>query len=109
MNKQINTAVDFRPRQADAVSTEANRRLERLGECVKAALAMDDPLEASLGAMTGDLMFLGYRLRQALERRLDEGIRSADELTGAMPALDAYLRVTKQVDRFSRLAIQLRK
>lgn len=82
-------------------------RTRRLAEYMASSLTEDDPLAANLGAVNGDLMLLAYRMRQALDGLFDEPPESVQELQAAMPGLEGYLKVTKQIDRFSQLAVKL--
>jgi hypothetical protein len=82
-------------------------RMQRLTDHMADSLAKDDPFAANLGAVNGDLMLIEYRMRQSLDVLLKEAPRSPEEFQAAMPGVDAYLRVVKQIDRFSQLALKL--
>lgn len=82
-------------------------RTRRLAEYMASSLAKDDPLAANLGAVHGDLMLLEYRMRQALDGLFDTPPESLQELQAAMPGVEGYLKVTKQIDRFAQLAMKL--
>ena len=62
-----------------------------------------DTLQANLGATSSDLMLMGYRLKEAIEKALADAsnpIRRFDQL---MPAIEGYLKVTRQIDRLAQL------
>lgn len=90
-------------------STEmpANSRGDRIRDLLASSLAKLDPLEANLGVVNSDLMLLAYRLKQSIDSALTEPDAS-EELEMLMPAVENYLKVVKQIERFSKLDLQLR-
>ena len=75
-------------------------RLARIRELQIEALAKPKALQACLSSSTSDLFLIGWRLQQRVTAALATGAGTVDELTTLMPALDALLRVGRQVDRY---------
>ena len=103
-----NVPRDGKPPEAvqaeDAVAQAAAltaMRLEKIQEYLRHSLGKVDPLEANLGAVSADLMQMALRLKEAIEA--DLGARQLDHFEKLMPAIDAYLRVTRQIDRLASL------
>ena len=65
-------------------------------------------MEANLGVVNADLMLLAGRFRHVLEEAMQQSPETLAEMAELMPGVDSYLRVVKQVDRFSQLAVKLR-
>jgi len=89
-----------------AVDSEA--REKRLADYVTQSLEVADPFEASVGAVNADLMLIAHRFRQALGEALEKPPENLEELAEFMPSVDGYLRIVKQVDRMSQLALKLK-
>lgn len=85
-----------------------DRRVERIADYVSEALDADDPLEANLGAVNADLMFMAYRLKQVVGDSLRESPETIRAMAEVMPAVDNYLKVTKQIGSMSQLVVKLR-
>ena len=83
-------------------------RLQRIMDYVKEASEKRDALDATLGAVNGDLLLIARRLRQELDDFLNRPSESAEELLLAQSFFDQHLRVAKQIDRFAQLDIKLR-
>jgi hypothetical protein len=99
------------PPESEAMpSDDANcdLRLDRITEYVSEALAAADPLAANVGVINGDLMHMAYALRQGLAEALQQPPESLLAMSEAMPAMDGFLKVTKQIDRFTQLWMKLR-
>ena len=84
-----------------------DERHERIMEYLRSSLAMKDPLAANVGAVNSDLMLFGYSLRRAISKALDMTPDVLDQLGKLMPAMEAYMRISKQVERFTKLNQQL--
>ena len=86
----------------------ADVRLQRILDYVKEASEKRDALDATLGAVNGDLLLIARRLKQELDDFLHRPSESAEELLLAQSVFDQHLRVAKQIDRFAQLDIKLR-
>ncbi len=86
-----------------------DRRFQRLADYQKKAVKNADPLVASLAVINSDLMGFAFRLSQAIDGAVGKGSASLHELHQVDPALNSYLRVAKQIDRFTQLGIHLGK
>jgi hypothetical protein len=84
-----------------------DERHERIMEYLRSSLAMKDPLAANVGAVNSDLMLFGYSLRRAISKALDMTPDVLDQFGKLMPAMEAYMRISKQVERFTKLNQQL--
>lgn len=83
-------------------------REQRIADYVTESLAKDDPFEANLGVVNADLMLIAHRFRHVLEEVMQQPPETLAEMSEFMPGVDNYLKVVKQVDRFSQLAVKLR-
>lgn len=88
--------------------TAGSARERRLEDYVTQSLEMIDPFEANVGVVNAGLMSIADRFRQVLGSALENPPESLDELADFMPSVDGYLRVVKQVDRMSQLALKLK-
>jgi hypothetical protein len=84
-----------------------DERHERIKDYLRSALAMKDPLAANVGAVNSDLMLFGYSLQRAITKALDMTPAALDEFGKLMPAIDSYMRISRQVERFAKLNQQL--
>ena len=86
-----------------------SRRYGRLVEYQERAVKDSNPLAATLAVVNSDLMAFAFRLSQAIDDAVGEGALSLQELHRVAPDLNAYLRIAKQIDRFTQLGINLGK
>lgn len=84
-----------------------DERQERIKDYLRSALAMEDPLAANVGAVNSDLMLFGYSLQRAIAKALDTTPDALDQFRKLMPAIDSYMRISRQVERFAKLNQQL--
>jgi hypothetical protein len=70
------------------------------------ALAKPDPLQANLGSINSGLMRISLWLDESVAHALDGGPPDVERLSRVSQAIDTYLRVTRQVDRFSQLELR---
>ena len=76
-------------------------RLEKVDDHLRESLDKTDTLEANLGVVSADLMRMACRLTDAIEETLSK--TSLDHFQKLVPAIDAYLRVARQIDRLAML------
>ena len=81
-------------------------RRKRIADYEATGLAKPDPGDACLAAMKADLMGLAFVLVDAIKESLTEGPTKADGVRRCEPALSSYLKVTRQVDRFTQLEVR---
>jgi len=86
---------------------EDDQRQRRIDDYRRAALAMEDPLAANVAAVNSDLLLFGYSLQQAITQALQTAPTALDEFGKLMPAIDSYMRISRQVERFAKLNQQL--
>jgi hypothetical protein len=83
-------------------------RVERIREHVDDSLKQSDALEATVGAASGDLMLMQYRLRQALDDALEETPNSLAAIAEVMPAMNTFLKLSQQVGQFVQLSLKIK-
>ena len=98
---------DHRDENAASDDAMAGKRLQRIEQLQSQALANPDPLAANLGAANGALMRIGFRLEEALEGALAKVPSPTERFDRLVPAIETYLKVMRQVDRFSQLEQRL--
>jgi hypothetical protein len=82
-------------------------RLERLNEYESAGGDKPDPLQALLTFTSADLMHVAFKLGDALKSTLGTAPVTGESVRQAQPVLNDYLRVTRQVDRYTQLELRL--
>jgi hypothetical protein len=85
----------------------ADVRLERIEQYIEESLAKANPLEAALGAVNGDLLLMEYRIKRELEDLSDGDPDFGTGLDKVAAIGDQYLRVIKQLERFTHLAVKV--
>lgn len=85
----------------------ADPRLERIAEQLAEALRNPDLLRGIAMASACDLMKLAWQLNKAIDQELANGPGSLDDFAELSPALDTFLRMMKQIERFSQLDMRL--
>jgi hypothetical protein len=68
-----------------------------------ASLQGVDPFRANLGAVTSDLMLMGFRLKERIDAALCDATSPLGTYDNLMPAIDGYLRIVRQLDRLAQL------
>jgi hypothetical protein len=81
------------------------QRLDRVHELQSQALQHSDPLLASLGIITGDLMQFAFRVQEWMTEKLGTGDSLADREQFLRQA-DTYLKFVRQVDRLAHIGRQ---
>lgn len=105
MNTQPEAATGDNSQATEAAS---DVRVERILEHVDDALKQEDALQAIIGAASGDLMLLKYRLSQALDEALQEPPDSLSAIAEVMPAMNAFLKVSQQAGQFMQLSLKIK-
>jgi hypothetical protein len=85
----------------------ATIRLERIEQYIEESLAKANPLEAALGAVNGDLLLMEYRIKRDLEGLSEGDPEFGPALDQVAAVVDQYLRVIKQLERFTHLATKM--
>lgn len=95
--------------EADASeTTEVVTREQRIADYVTQSLEISDPFQANVGVVNADLMMFANCYRQVLGEALKEPPDDLAELAEITPSVDSYLRLVKQMDRVSQLAMKLK-
>jgi hypothetical protein len=98
-------AVEEQRAVMDQGAPAGDLRRRRIADYLTEALRQDNSLRANLGAVNCDLMHLAYDLKQAIAEAL--GVDPAlGHFQGLLPAIDYWLRVSKQVERLAQLDLQ---
>jgi hypothetical protein len=84
-------------------------RMQRIADYLAACLSNANALEANLGIVNSDLLLIAFRLKQTIDQAQESGAKSLEELDYLLPAIETYLQITKQIDRFSRLELKLKR
>lgn len=88
--------------------TEAATREQRIADYVTQSLEVSDPFEANVGVVNADLMMFANCYRQVLGEALKQPPEDLAGLAEITPSVDSYLRLVKQMDRVSQLAMKLK-
>lgn len=78
-------------------------RAERIRQYASEALRRVDALDANLGAVNADLLNMAYWLKQAIQQAMQAGPEAWMECEELLPAIESFLKVTKQIERFAKL------
>ena len=89
-----------------SVADRQEARLNRVLDYQAASLEKENALEANLGSINSGLMRIGLWLDETIERAIESGPRTIERIQELMPAIDAHLRVTRQVDRFAQVELR---
>ena len=89
-----------------SVDDRQARRFGRVLDYQTASLAREDALEANLGSINSGLMQIALWLDETISRTIEQGPRTVEQLPAVLPAIDAHLRVTRQVDRFAQIELR---
>lgn len=95
------------PSEADAAADPAGACERRIDDYLEASLKKGDAFEANLGAINAGLMRIAHRFQYVLDDVLRQPPQTLAGMSEFMPGVDGYLRVVKQVDRMSQLALKL--
>jgi len=83
-------------------------RVERILEHVDDSLREEDALQAAVGAASGDLMLMQYRVHQALEEALRETPDSLTAIAEVLPAMNTFMKLSQQVGQFVQLSLKIK-
>jgi hypothetical protein len=78
-------------------------------EYLRAALNMEDPLAAGVGALNGDLMIFANHMQRVIMPTLRTLPTEPSALAKVAPAVEAYGRVARQVERLATLTDRLNR
>ena len=104
-----NSPVDPDPHAPTGAAADErpDLRMQRLGDYLKDALAHPNAFAANLGAQNSGLMKMAYRIQQGIEDAMEQEPTILEDLENLTFSLDTYLKLSKQVDRFSQLCMKL--
>lgn len=98
-------AQETTPRELTAASTH-EARLRRIRDYLNDSLNKNDPLEANVGAINSGLLRMALWLDETLENAMSDGTQNVDRLKRLLPAIEAQLKISRQVDRFAQIEIR---
>lgn len=81
-------------------------RLDRISDYQASALAKEDPLQANLGSINSGLMGIAVQMDVVIQRMWSGKTESIERIQKTLPALDAYLRVARQIDRYAQIELK---
>lgn len=93
-------------RESVPLASFHDARWKRVLDYQARSLEKDDPLEATLGSVNSGLMRTALWLDEATEKVMDSGPPDVERLAQIAPAIDTYLRVARQVDRFANIELR---
>ena len=98
------------PEPHDASPAEqATARWDRIHRYTDAALKNPDEFESNLSLVTASLLGIAFRQQQLLECATERCADSPKKLERQRVALDDFLRVTKQIERYMQLELRSRE
>ena len=71
------------------------------------SLAKPNALEANLGSINSGLLRICICLDEAIVQATENGPCTVERVQNMLPAIDTYLRVTRQIDRFANLEARI--
>lgn len=83
-------------------------RVERIEQLIEDAVNLADPVQACMGAASGDLMLMQYRLCQAIDEKLQQLADSEAALFEVLPAVNTVTKLSQQVERYQQLGLKLK-
>lgn len=86
---------------------ERDPRIKRIADYAKAALERVDPLAAVIGVANSGLFSFATRFQNAIDAATDPNSPVPMDLRTLQPAIDSYLRIMRQIDRFTQLELRL--
>jgi hypothetical protein len=99
-------STDARPKVEDSSRKEEDLidlRMQRIQEYLVQSLSNANPLRANLGGEAGNLMRMGLRLEQAIDKSLARSTDVLQQAKGLSAAMEIYLKITRQWDRLLQL------
>ena len=107
LNKSLNEAVTTAKLDEEQLLITREIRLGRALDYQSDALRKDDPLEACIGGLNAGLIRVACYLEDAVEQSLAKEPATIEKIRQLGPALDAYMRLTRQVERFAQVEARL--
>lgn len=104
---QVTTTTGNNSFQTKGVPEDQDLRFQRVLDYANAAIQKADPLAANLGVVNSGLFIIAARLQGAISAATDPNNPEPADLRMLQPAVDHYLRVTRQIDRFIQLELRL--
>jgi hypothetical protein len=100
-SEQPDTPPDTPPQGAAAPDERSRheRRVARALECTDSTLGVADPFQASLGAMTGNLLLRAAQLDEAIQFKLAGNAPTLEQLLGVASAVELSLKLARQIER----------
>lgn len=79
-----------------------NASEQKILELLADSLMDSNALLANVGVVNARLLSIANRFGSALDECLQEPLESMGEFDEMIPRVDSYLRITRQIDRFSQ-------
>ncbi|HBO43422.1 MAG TPA: hypothetical protein DD670_05725 [Planctomycetaceae bacterium] len=100
--------MDASNQKSPANPEHTQQRLARLAEYRAESLADSDPLRANLGAGVADMLQMALLLRRGIDSQIKEEKITPKQFGKVAPAIELYLKIHRQTDRFIQLDQRLR-
>ncbi len=111
--EEMSKDVDLETTKDKQVAASTHElRLRRIREYLHESLCKDDSLESNVGAINSGLLRMAQWIEEVLEDAMSDGSQNLDRLKRLMPAIEAQLKIARQVDRFAQIelrAVEARK
>ena len=97
-----------RPAPPDQDGSLSQARRQRIREYHAEVLGHEKPLSAVLGSLSAGLMEIGVQLEEEIHESSNAEPLTVEHLMNRRPAIEAYLKVLRQIDRFAQLEVRMR-
>ena len=94
------------PSLAPASTDGRELRRKRIADYEAAGLAKPDPFDACLVAVNADLIGIASEMGEAIKQTFTKGMPTAEDMRRLSPALNDYLKVTRQLDRLMQMQVR---
>jgi len=95
--------ADERLHDAPNAGPPAEQRLRAIAALLEQSLAQADPWQRNLGAAASDLAGIAFRLKSVIDSTLSETGPALARFEAVLPAIETYLKLTRQIDRLAQL------
>ncbi len=89
-------------------ATLDDMRMQRIADYEAAALLNADPCVANIGCINAGLMRTASCLGKAITQEFEAGLASPDDFQKFVRSIDTTLRLTRQIEHFTRFEREVR-
>jgi hypothetical protein len=106
-DSELNHALGSEREDERAQPSDSSDRIARINDFAAESLSKQDSFQSCLGASTADFMKMEERLQNLINRDLAGDLASLADIDAVLPAINAVLRVGRQVERYSQILVRL--